>query len=138
MQSPGIDQKIDDFARSSLTRFMKDGVMVAIIFTMIAAGCGTKAPRSGADSRGAPAGTNRIVMPAPMTAGTVMAVNKVSRFVVLGFPIAAVPPPGQRLNVYRKGLKVAELKVTGPQEEGNTVADILSGEVYINDEVRED
>lgn len=118
---------------------MKDGVMLALICTALAAGCGTKAPKSGSDSSpGAATGTNRIVMPSNLTAGRVMMVNKVSRFVVLGFPMTAVPQIGQRLNVYRKGLKVAELKVTGPQEEGNTVADIVTGEVQTHDDVRED
>lgn len=64
-------------------------------------------------------------------------VNKSARFVVLNFPIGEVAPRGQRLNVYRNGLKVAEVQVTGPQRENNTVADILTGSPEVNDEVRE-
>lgn len=45
---------------------------------------------------------------------------------------------GKRLNVYRNGLKVGELKVTGPQRDNNTVADIVAGECQVGDEVRED
>ncbi|MEO6034128.1 MAG: hypothetical protein ABIQ35_02620 [Verrucomicrobiota bacterium] len=78
------------------------------------------------------------VMPATSDTGKIAMVNAGARFVVMTFPIGGVPSNDQRLNVYRKGLKVAELKVTGPQRENNTVADILSGEVQVNDEVRAD
>jgi hypothetical protein len=43
---------------------------------------------------------------------------------------------GVRLNVYRHGLKVGEVKITGPQQEDNTVGDIASGEVEVGDELR--
>lgn len=66
-------------------------------------------------------------------------VAKVSpKFAVLTFPFGGVAEIGQPLNVYRDGKKVAELKVTGPQRDINTVADIISGEVQVNDEVRAD
>jgi hypothetical protein len=57
---------------------------------------------------------------------------------VLTYPFGGVPAVGQRLNVYRNGKKVAELKITGPQRDINTVADIVSGEVQENDEVHPD
>ena len=65
-------------------------------------------------------------------------VNADARFVVMTFPLGGVPLVEQRLYVYRKGLKVGELKVTGPQRDNNTVADIISGELQVNDEVRQD
>ena len=46
--------------------------------------------------------------------------------------------PDHRLSVYRNGLKVGEVKVTGPQHENDTVADIIAGDVQLHDEVRED
>lgn len=60
------------------------------------------------------------------------------KFAVLTFPFGNVPEAGQFLNVYRGGEKIAELKVTGPRRDINTVADIVSGEVQVNDEVRAD
>ena len=69
--------------------------------------------------------------------GRIALVNPSARFVILSFPIGEVAEPQQRLNVYRDGLKVGELRVTGPQRENNTVADIVQGEPRIDDEVRE-
>ncbi len=72
------------------------------------------------------------------TAGKVVRVNPNARFAVLNFPIGTMPPPNQQLNVYRQGLKVGEVKATGPQQDDNVVADITSGEVQVGDEVRAD
>jgi hypothetical protein len=63
-------------------------------------------------------------------------VNTTARFVVLNFPIEKMAAVEQRLNVYRRGLKVGEVKVTGPQREDNIVADLVAGEAEVGDEVR--
>jgi len=44
--------------------------------------------------------------------GEVAKVNPVARFVVLSFPLGPMPALDQQLNLYRKGAKVAEVKVT--------------------------
>lgn len=80
--------------------------------------------------------TTLIVTPAASPNGKVVRVNESARFAVLNFPIGNVPPVGQRLDVYRKGLKVGEIKVTGPQQDDNTVADIVNGEAEVGDELR--
>jgi hypothetical protein len=49
-----------------------------------------------------------------------------------------LPPLEKRLNVYRNGLKVGEVRVTGPQRDNNTVADIIAGDCQPGDQVRED
>jgi hypothetical protein len=77
-----------------------------------------------------------IVTPAITSKGKVMRVNESARFAVLNFPIGTLPPMGQRLDVYRHGLKVGEVKVTGPQQDDNTVADITNGEAQEGDELR--
>ena len=69
--------------------------------------------------------------------GKVAHVNAAGRFAVLTYPIGRVPPIGKRLSVYRGGMKIGELKVTGPQEDPNTVADITAGEAHAGDEVRD-
>lgn len=73
-----------------------------------------------------------------LASGVVARVNLNARYVVATFPLGEVPQIERRLNVYRGGLKVAEIKVTGPQRDNSTVADILAGEVQVNDEVRAD
>ena len=67
--------------------------------------------------------------------GKVATVNSAARFVVLSFPVGHLPPLDQHLNVNRRGVKVAELKVTGPQLDENIVADIVSGDAQAGDEV---
>ncbi len=79
-----------------------------------------------------------IVVPALSAVGRVAYVNRASRFAVLEYPIGSEPVLRQKLNVYRNKLKVAELTVTGPRNEGNIVADITAGEVQAGDETRED
>ena len=78
------------------------------------------------------------VTPAPGTVyGKVTHVNPTARFVVLTYPLGKLPPIEKRLSVYRNGMKVAELKVTGPARDQNTVADITAGEAQPGDEARD-
>ena len=69
--------------------------------------------------------------------GKVARVSPEARFAVLNFPIGHLPPLEQHLNVVRSGLKVGELKVTGPQLDDDIVADIIAGEAQAGDEVRD-
>jgi hypothetical protein len=50
----------------------------------------------------------------------------------------ALPAIERKLEVYRTGLKVAEVRITGPSRDLNTVADIVAGECQPGDEVRGD
>ena len=77
-----------------------------------------------------------IVTPVTTPTGKVVRVNDNARFAVLNFPVGTMPGIESRLNVYRHGLKVGEVKVTGPQQDDNTVADIVTGEVQVGDELR--
>jgi len=116
------------------------------LLILILAGCAGKkasAPRSGSPAAdGASPAANRtnlniIVTPASSAVGKVASANSVGRFVVISFPIASVPPNERRFNVYRGGLKVGEVKITGPRRDNHTVADIVAGECQVGDEVRE-
>jgi hypothetical protein len=69
--------------------------------------------------------------------GKVASANQNLRFVVVTFPITRMPALEQRLVVYRGGLKVGEVKISGPQQEDNIVADIVAGEAEPGDEVRD-
>lgn len=70
--------------------------------------------------------------------GRVAMVNPNSRTVILSFPLGWLPAVERRLNVYRGGVKVGEVKVTGPQMDTNIAADLLAGEARPGDQVRED
>ena len=78
-----------------------------------------------------------VVTTEKQLAGRVERVNAVGRFVVLSFPTGRMPAQDQRLALYRRDVKVGEVKVTGPQRGDNIVADIVSGEPEVSDEVRE-
>jgi hypothetical protein len=77
-----------------------------------------------------------ILTPETVLMGKVARVNQDGRFVVMTFPIGHLPQLNQRLNVYRQGLKVGEIRVTGPQLDDNVVGDISAGEAQAADEVR--
>ena len=63
--------------------------------------------------------------------------NALGRFVVLNFSGARLPKSGQILSIYHDGLKAGEVKITGPEQEDNVVADLLSGTAEAGDEVRD-
>ncbi len=80
-----------------------------------------------------------IVTPAEGNRGRIVSVNPTARHVVITYPIGlALPAEERRLNVYRAGLKVAEVKVSKERMDVNLVADITSGDCQVGDEVRED
>jgi len=77
-----------------------------------------------------------IVTPAQTSAAYVLLVNDSGRFVVLNFPGGQVPAEGKILDIYRNGLKTAEVKLSKFRQENNVTADILTGEVRKGDEAR--
>ena len=107
-------------------------MLVAVGFLL--AGCVHHKPAQAAVVN-KPAAT--IVTPDNSLAGNVVSYNDVGRFVVLNFPAGRMPKMEQHLFLYRSGLKVAEINVTGPQSDDNTVADLVSGEAQIGDDVRD-
>jgi len=68
--------------------------------------------------------------------GKVAMVDGPGHFVVVSFEPGAVPKAGTQLNVYHAGGKVGEIKVTGPESNNNTVANIEAGEIQVGDETR--
>jgi hypothetical protein len=69
--------------------------------------------------------------------GRVSFVNTTLRFVVLTLPLGQMPAVDSHMNVFRNGAIVGEIKITGPQRDDNTVADIVLGDAQKGDEVRE-
>lgn len=78
-----------------------------------------------------------LVTPEHSLVGKVVTYNVAGRFVVLDFPVGRMAALDQTLFVYRDGLKVGEVKITGPERDTNTVADLISGEAQKGDEVRD-
>src|SRR5476649_1768895 len=78
-----------------------------------------------------------IVTPDSSLAGRVISYNSAGRFVVLSFSAGPMPQMNQPLFLYRAGLKVAEVKITGPQRDSNIIADLLTGDARAGDEARD-
>ncbi len=76
-----------------------------------------------------------IVTPDFSLSAKVVSANTVGRFVVLSFPAGGMPRIDQTLFLYRGGLKVAEVRITGPQQDSNIVADLVSGDAQVGDTV---
>jgi len=107
------------------------GVLMALM------GCKSSAP----NYDGVPEPTGKpakpIVKASTELVGKVSTFNTIGRFAVLNFPVTRMPSVGQTLFLYRDGLKVGEIKVTGPQKDDNIVGDLVSGEGQVGDEVRD-
>jgi hypothetical protein len=108
-------------------------IMAMLLCALAVTGCAKK--KAPGASAGAAAG-KAIVTPENNVMGRVGTLNLDARFVVLNFPGGKMPAQDQRLTVYRRDVKVAEVKITGPERAGNVVADIVSGEPEVGDEVR--
>ena len=83
------------------------------------------------------AATPAIVTPDNSLTARVYSYNSTGRFAILSFPFGKMPAMGQSLFLYRSGLKVAEVKIVGPQRDNNIVADLITGEAQAGDEVRD-
>ena len=107
-----------------------------LLSALMAGGCASKQPPA---SRSQPAANSAapIVTPDFSLAAKVVSVNLDGRFVVLSFPTSRMPKVEQTLFLYRGGLKVAEVRITGPQSESNIVADLVSGAAQVGDTVRD-
>ena len=114
--------------------------LTLLLVGMLATGCAFihKLKKAPAHARPPAAHTTQaVVTPDNSLTARVASYNAIGRFVVLSFPVGRMPKLDQTLFLYRDGLKVAELKVTGPQSDSNIVADLVSGDAQVGDEVRD-
>jgi hypothetical protein len=131
-----------DLARGAdLTAAMRILITVMLLGAFAAGGCAHKKAAEQPKSPAPPAGAQTKYQPvtaAPesVAVGKVVLVNRTAQFVVLNFPLGRMAPIDQRLDLYRHGLKVGEVRVTGPQREDNIVADLLAGEAEVGDDAR--
>ncbi len=110
-------------------------LLVVLLLAVATSGCSLFGKHS---SQAKPAAPQPIVTPDASFAAKVISVNTVGRFVILSFPAGQMPKPDQALFLYRAGLKVAQVKITGPQQENNIVADLVSGDAQVGDTVRDE
>ena len=122
--------------------------LFVVLLGVLAPGCARKEfgalhqpfnPLPPAPTNAVPSLSNQQVVLTPETglSGKVVKVNTGGRFVVLNFRLGHLPAVDQRLNVYHEGLKVGEVKISGPQLEDNVVGDLVSGSAQVGDEVRD-
>lgn len=110
---------------------MRHLLLLSFTLMLVASAC-----RSPGSKPSNPAPPRQKVAPVQGLHGKVVRTNDKLRFVVLEFANSLLPGDQQRLNVYRNGQKVGELKVTGNPMNQNVAADILAGEAAVGDEVR--
>jgi hypothetical protein len=108
-------------------------------FTLLFAGC-SWFHRSHAAATSAPPAAKVapvIITPAQSAAANVVLVHESARFVILNFPDGRLPAEGQMLDLFRNGLKTAEVRISKFRQENNVTADIISGEARKGDQARE-
>ena len=124
----------------NLTASKIPALFFALLLALAASGCSWMHHKS-ASPKPVPtatrAATKPIITPDYSLTAKVVSINTVGRFVVLSFPASQMPKLEQTLFLYRGGLKVAELRVTGPQQDNDIVADLVSGEAQVGDAVRD-
>ncbi len=126
------------------------GLPFVFILVLVIAGCAAKKPAQAPPAVFSPvpgvtaATTNAAAPSQPSTLtpetglnGKIISVDNSARFVVAGFPGGQLPPNDRKFNVYRQGLKVGQIKISGPQLNQNIVADLTEGEAQPGDDVRE-
>ena len=121
-------------ATALVNRQMPRGIWITVVALGLTS-CATKkqaqAPASNALWTNAP-----VMRPSASISGRIDWVNAKARYVIISLPLGTMPSLGSRMSVYRAGLKVGEVKVSPPQQNNFTAADILAGECQIGDEVR--
>jgi len=120
-----------------MTIWVATFLTVVLLITGCAANKQTAVPPDAASGENFSGESKLIVTPESLLVGNVAVYNSAGRFVVLDFPIGRMPAVDQVLFVYRQGLKVGEVKITGPERDHNTVGDLISGEAQKGDSVRD-
>lgn len=77
-----------------------------------------------------------LITPLDTVFGRVVAVNSQARFVVVDFSFNGLPAADQRLEVFRQGRRVGEVRASIWAKGGRMAADLLDGEARVGDEVR--
>lgn len=121
----------------------------AVVVTALLAGCASPEPKfaevpgiANPSPEAKPVATQTAsakaaaVKPDDTLMGRVVSANARGRFAILNFPINRMPAVDEKMFIYRDGLKIGEVRISGPQKDDNIVADVLTGEARGGDEVR--
>ena len=68
--------------------------------------------------------------------GTVVKVHGPGGFVILNFPPGQIPRPDALLDLYRRGVKMGEVRVTARQLDDYVVADLVMGQAEMGDQAK--
>ena len=83
-----------------------------------------------------PGNTNVVMTPAASPVGRVVSVNAQAKFAVISFPIGQLPANETKFSVFHGGVKVGEIKISGPAQDTFTIGDLTMGTAQDGDEVR--
>lgn len=119
-----------------LLQMKNNFLFIVLLIAVIASGC-SSSKKTATTAKPAVTAPKTIITPDDSLAAKVVSVNTIGRFVVLDFPSGQLPKLQQTLFIYRAGLKTAEVKITGPQQDDNIVADLVSGDAKVGDTVRD-
>lgn len=119
-------------------------LLVTVLCAGLFAGCATRNAVDRSPRANGPKSPTALAIPAKPTlvpvnplAGKVVLVNPALRYVVLDFGLGRPPVVDQRVNLYRKGQKVGEVRISSQSRNNNFAADIMAGEARVGDEARE-
>jgi hypothetical protein len=143
-RNTGNAWSIDLGGQGGFTGGMRIGAAAILAGSLALTGCAGRKPGGAfssidgapAPDRATPVAPAPVPAPAPQTSfmALVARVNVQGQYVILTFSGTQLPASGVPLNVYRQGLKVAELRVADNRMDANAVADIVSGEPRTGDQ----
>ncbi len=102
----------------------------SLLFMLCFPGCSTP-PAPGRPTSSAPA----QILPDERPRGRIVTVNLPLRYVVMDFELSTPPEIGQRLEVFREGLKIGEVQLSGPIMGSAAAGDIVTGQAAVGDTV---
>lgn len=110
---------------------------LVVTLGLILVGCSTpkNTPPPSPVAKPAEPPTPRMV-PVTSLFGRIVQVNAALRYAVIDFGVGNIPRPGDRLDVFRAGQKVGEMRVSNQARGGIIAADIMTGDVQELDEAR--
>lgn len=126
--------------RGVLIAPMRILLSVVLLLALGLGGCAASKsglPPASPSTVGASGNQRLIITPDQSLVGRVVSVNENFRFVILNFPIGRLPFSDQRLNLYHRGIKTGEIRISGKPNDDNVAADILVGDAEVGDEARE-
>jgi hypothetical protein len=109
--------------------------LLGLTLLLAGAGCAHQEPRPGAGLAHHPTPIPKATVVFTAAPAKIVSVNAEHNFVVIDFCSRSMPPIGTRLKVYRAGKRAGAVQLTEPVRARFATADVLAGEIHIDDEV---